>query len=75
VFPPGFPPLTCPEGLSIDIELPDVLTQRKVRALRAQESQIEGLVQELGRPTFSAAFASERFRLANTDEFRARVSS
>ena len=44
--------------------LPDLLNQRKVRALRAQESQIEGLVQTIGLPTFSAAFSVERFRLA-----------
>ena len=59
-----------PDALSIDIELP-LLNDRKVQALRAQASQIEGLVQAIGLPMFRSAFAYERYRLATTDELRA----
>ncbi len=62
VFPPGFPPRTPDHELSIDARLPSEINERKVRALRAQSSQIEGLVQTLGLSSFTAAFATERFR-------------
>jgi LmbE family N-acetylglucosaminyl deacetylase len=64
VFPPGFPPRTPVRELSIDAFLPTEVNERKVRALRAQGSQIESLVQALGLPTFTTAFATERFRRA-----------
>jgi LmbE family N-acetylglucosaminyl deacetylase len=61
-FPPGLPPLTPTEELSIDASLPQAIIERKVRALRAQRSQIEGLVAAVGASFFADAFSSERFR-------------
>lgn len=64
VFPRGFPPATPQDELSIDALLPVAINERKVRALRAQQSQIEGLVQQVGLSFFSDAFRAERFRPA-----------
>jgi LmbE family N-acetylglucosaminyl deacetylase len=61
VFPPGFPPSTAGDALSIDAQLSAGINDRKVQALRAQASQIEGLVQTLGLPMFRSAFAYERY--------------
>ncbi len=70
VFPPEFPPITPVPMLSVDARLAGTVQERKIRALRAQESQIDGLVQTMGLPMFTSAFAFERFRLARADEFR-----
>ena len=64
VFPPGFPPSTPVDALSIDAQLSAAINDRKVQALRAQASQIEGLVQAIGLPMFRSAFAYERYRAA-----------
>jgi LmbE family N-acetylglucosaminyl deacetylase len=61
VFPPGFPPVSPERGLSIEVALPEEIAARKVRALRAQASQIEKLVEAVGEDFFLDAFRIERF--------------
>jgi LmbE family N-acetylglucosaminyl deacetylase len=64
VFPPGFPPVTPADELSVDVRLSGPALDRKVAALRAQASQIEPLVDAIGLDLFRELFAVERFRPA-----------
>jgi LmbE family N-acetylglucosaminyl deacetylase len=61
VFPVGFPPIRPEHGLSIDVALPAAIIARKVRALRAQASQIDRLIEAVGEDFFRDAFRAERF--------------
>ena len=49
---PGVPPITPHEGLAIDLELPDELLDLKLDAIRAHESQIEGMMAVIGADGF-----------------------
>ena len=58
------PPTTPREELSIYLSLEGELLDRKVRALRHQDSQIGPLLRGLGEATFAASIAEEAFRVA-----------
>jgi LmbE family N-acetylglucosaminyl deacetylase len=65
VFAPGTPPAVGPDELSIDVSLPAGVNELKWRALRAQTSQTEGLIQLVGEQLYREAFVqTERFRFA-----------
>ncbi len=63
IFLPGTPPIVPREELAIDYALPDHVLDLKFRAIRAHESQVEGLVQVLG-DHMREWMAVEYFRLA-----------
>jgi LmbE family N-acetylglucosaminyl deacetylase len=65
VFAPGTPPGVAPNELSIDVSLPADIHELKWRALRAQTSQTEGLIEMVGERVYRDAFVqTERFRSA-----------
>ncbi|WP_409331299.1 PIG-L deacetylase family protein [Trujillonella humicola] len=58
---PGYP-VTVPDGrLAVDVALDRAQTARKVRALRAQETQTAGLVAALGEELYGRWVAEEAF--------------
>jgi LmbE family N-acetylglucosaminyl deacetylase len=61
---PGVPPITEHNELAIDLELPDELLDLKLAAIRAHESQIEGMMAVIGADGFRRFMRSEYFRLA-----------
>jgi LmbE family N-acetylglucosaminyl deacetylase len=66
VFGPGTPPVTPPEQLAIDFELPEELLDLKMRAVQEHKSQVEGLFGGLGRDLIRSSQTNEMFRLAAT---------
>jgi hypothetical protein len=48
IFLPGTPPMTPHEDMAIDFSCDEALLDRKVAALTAHESQIEGLLEVFG---------------------------
>ena len=56
-------PSTPKDELAVDVELPDDLLELKMQALRAQESQITPLLEELSDDVFRAFCRYEFFRL------------
>jgi LmbE family N-acetylglucosaminyl deacetylase len=68
MFLPGSPPITPREELAICFALPPDILERKVRAIEAHESQIEGLLEVFGEDGFKAFMAEEFFRLAAVKE-------
>jgi LmbE family N-acetylglucosaminyl deacetylase len=61
---PGVPPITPHEELAIDLELSDELLDLKMDAIRAHESQIEGMMAVFGPEGFRRFMRGEYFRLA-----------
>jgi LmbE family N-acetylglucosaminyl deacetylase len=68
MFLPGSPPITPREELAICFALPPDILARKVKAIEAHESQIEGLLEVFGEEGFRAFMAEEFFRLAAVKE-------
>ncbi len=68
IFRPGTPPITPREELAIDFPLPPELLELKLEALKAHESQIEGLLHVFGDDGLRAFMAAEYFRLATEKE-------
>lgn len=68
MFLPGSPPITPREELAISFALPPDILERKVKAIEAHESQIEGLLEVFGEEGFRAFMAEEFFRLAAVKE-------
>jgi LmbE family N-acetylglucosaminyl deacetylase len=66
VYPAGCPPLRAEHDLSIDVTLTPDIAARKVKALRAQASQIDRLIDAVGEDFFGDAFRTERFAYAPT---------
>jgi hypothetical protein len=60
----GVPPITPHDGLAIDLDLPDELLELKMEAIRAHESQIEGMISVLGAEGFRRFMRGEYFRLS-----------
>ncbi|MGH3944816.1 MAG: PIG-L deacetylase family protein [Pseudonocardiaceae bacterium] len=61
VFAPGYP-ITTPTGqLAVNLRLDPTTTARKVRALRAQDTQTAGLVAVMGLDTYAGWVAEEYF--------------
>jgi LmbE family N-acetylglucosaminyl deacetylase len=67
IFRPGTPPITAPEDLAIAYELPEDVCDRKFAAIKAHESQIEGLLQVFG-DKMREWMREEYFRLAAVKE-------
>lgn len=63
IFRPGTPPLTPAEELAISYGLPDDILDMKFEAIKAHESQVEGLVHVFG-DRMREWMAREFFRLA-----------
>jgi len=63
-FPPHLPPRVPAHELSIEIDLPMAVRERKVRALMCQESQTTGVREALGDATYRDSLGVERYRLA-----------
>jgi hypothetical protein len=61
---PGVPPITPHDEIAIDLELPDELLDLKLDAIRAHESQIEGMMAVIGADGFRRFMRGEYFRLA-----------
>jgi LmbE family N-acetylglucosaminyl deacetylase len=68
VFRPGTPPITPDDELSIRFDLPAEILERKLRAIEEHESQVEAMVEALGREYFARAMHEEFFRLAAVKE-------
>ena len=66
VFFAGRPELTTIEELGVHYELPDDVLDLKVRALEAQVSQSETLIEAVGRDFLLASERQEFYRLATT---------
>jgi LmbE family N-acetylglucosaminyl deacetylase len=64
VFRPGTPPVTAREDLSIAFDLPEDILELKLRAIQEHTSQVEAMVEALGRDYFARAMHEETFRLA-----------
>lgn len=64
VFGPGTPPITPPEELAIDFPLPPALLDRKLEAINAHVSQVEGMRAAFGDAFMRESNAAEYFRLA-----------
>jgi LmbE family N-acetylglucosaminyl deacetylase len=60
---PSVPPITPHGELAIDVELPDELLDLKMDAIRAHESQIEGMMAVFGPEGFRRFMRGEYFRL------------
>jgi LmbE family N-acetylglucosaminyl deacetylase len=60
-FPPSMPPCTPVGQLSIEIELPAVVSAQKMRALAQQESQTTGVRAELGADFYEQSLNVERY--------------
>lgn len=67
IFMPGTPPITPRDQLGIDYELPPDVLDVKFDAIRAHESQVEGLVHVFG-DRMREWMALEAFRLAAVKE-------
>ncbi len=66
----GMAPPTIPASeLSLWHVLDDTLLDRKVRALRAQESQVEPLLAQMGEHRFRQINRDETFRRATADDW------
>jgi LmbE family N-acetylglucosaminyl deacetylase len=63
------PPTVAASELSLWHRLDDERLDRKVRALRAQTSQVEPLVEQMGVDRFAALNRDETFRLATDDDW------
>jgi LmbE family N-acetylglucosaminyl deacetylase len=63
VYRPGTPPVTPPEGLSIDFDLPADLLELKVQAIQAHLSQVGAMVDAFGQDIFGRAMKAEYYRL------------
>ena len=61
VFAPGYPITTPTRRLAVNLRLDPATTARKVRALRAQDTQTAGLVAAMGLDTYAAWVAEEYF--------------
>ena len=61
IFAPGYPVITPTGGLAVNLRLDADTTARKVRALRAQDTQTAGLVAAMGLGTYAAWVAEEYF--------------
>lgn len=65
VFAPGTPNVTPRDEMGIDFTLEDPeLIELKMRALKQQASQTEGLIAAFGEENYKAAFSEETFALA-----------
>lgn len=69
IFLPGTPPETPRDRLAIDLALPADVLARKHDAIRAHESQVEGIVHVFG-DRMREWMAEETFRLAAVKEAR-----
>ncbi len=67
IFLPGTPPITPRDQLGIDYELPPDVLDVKFDAIKAHESQVEGLVHVFG-DRMREWMALEAFRLAAVKE-------
>ncbi len=63
---PGTPPVTPREQLAIDFALPADILERKLLAIEAHVSQVEGMMNAFGRNYFRDAMKEEYFRLIAT---------
>jgi LmbE family N-acetylglucosaminyl deacetylase len=63
------PPSVEPQDLAISLRPEGALLERKLRALRAQASQIDPLVQAIGEDAFRHLSVEEFFRDARPDEW------
>jgi LmbE family N-acetylglucosaminyl deacetylase len=61
VYLPGYPVVTPPERLAVDVVLDPVTAARKVRALAAQTTQTAGLIAALGVARYTAWVGEEAF--------------
>jgi LmbE family N-acetylglucosaminyl deacetylase len=66
VFFAGKPSVTLAAELGINFVLDDAMVDRKLRAIRAQVSQSEGLLETLGRDFFAVSEGAENYRLVAT---------
>ncbi len=64
----GTPPVSPPEDLAIDYELPPEILALKMRAIECHTSQVEGMLNAFGHDFFNRAMRAEFFRLARDDE-------
>ena len=64
IFLPGTPRVVPDEDLDIDLVLPPDLLERKLAAIKAHESQIEGLLEVFGDEGFRRFLGKESFVLA-----------
>lgn len=64
VFAPGLPPVTRPEDLAINYDLPPDLLALKLRAIEEHVSQVEYMLRYFGEDFFREAHKTELFRLA-----------
>jgi LmbE family N-acetylglucosaminyl deacetylase len=63
VFQEGTPPITPRDELALEFPLDPALMERKLAAIEAHESQVEGMLNAFGRDFFREAYAEEFFRL------------
>jgi LmbE family N-acetylglucosaminyl deacetylase len=68
IFRPGTPPVTPHDQLAIDFTCAGELLERKVDALTAHESQIEGLLEVFGREGLRRFIRDECYREAPAKE-------
>ena len=61
VFLPGYPVVTPPERLAVDVVLGPEVADRKVRALAAQTTQTAGLIGMLGVDRYTAWVGEESY--------------
>ena len=75
VYLPGYPVVTPPERLAVDVVLdPRDVAARKVRALAAQATQTAGLIATLGVDRYTAWVGEESFVEAARVRPRERVA-
>lgn len=67
VFQPGYPVAVPPEQLALRLELPDELLDRKIAALRAQDSQTAPLIEAVGLERWREWIRTEAFAPAGRD--------
>jgi LmbE family N-acetylglucosaminyl deacetylase len=63
---PDVPPVVERGELAIDFPLPPELVERKMRAIEAHVSQVEGMLDAFGQDFFREAHRAEFFRLASS---------
>lgn len=68
IFRPGTPPITPADELEVNYELPPDILELKLAAIKAHESQIEGLLHVFGDDGFRSFMAGEYFRLGMEKE-------
>ena len=61
VYLPGYPVVTPPERLAVDVVLDPTVAARKVRALDAQATQTTGLIATIGRDRYTAWVGEESY--------------